>query len=343
MKRLVSLFTGLGGIALGLGYWQQHSTLSSSPALIQGSQVSPSLYPKRDVAEVEPFTSVPKKAFVSPEVDKVTLHRKLQEWQDARASDSEDEQDRLMKELGSVLTDDTVADVLRSLSPAELATPFGLVALHRWMQVDPIGATTWTGLRAGESASPLTSAIAEDWSNHKDALLVYIDHLPNSGWKEEILRATGLELSMKDPEGAISLAQRMKPGVAQTELLQAVVCDWISLAPNAALNWIIDVNEPGLREQLTSAAAKSYALTEPKLAASWLMSTVTSQEIRKEAILTIVETWSARDPESAAKWVTTTLDGETQKVAVDIISGHWMKLNSSAATAWLQGLPKGDI
>lgn len=303
----------------------------------------PSSYHEGKIAKVEPLTSVPKKALIPPGVDETTLHRKLREWQDACASDAEDEQDRLMKELGSALTDDTVADVLRSLSPTELATPFGLVALHRWMQVDPVGATTWTRLHAGESPSPLTSAVAEDWSNHKDALFVYIDQLPNSGWKEEILTAAGLELSIKDPRGAISLAQRMKPGVAQTHLLQAVVCDWISLEPNAALEWIIDVNEPTLREQLTSAAAKSYALTEPYLAASWLMSTITSPEIRKEAILTIVETWGARDPETAAKWVTTALDGETQKAAVEIISSHWMKLNSSAATAWLHSLPRGDI
>lgn len=244
-----------------------------------------------------------------------------------------------MKELLALVTDENAGQILQALSLGDLDTPFSLAVLRRWMQVSPALATNWVASRAESPESPLTAAAAEQWADHKAELLTYLDRIPETKWKQSLIAAAGLELSLKDPQGAIDLAQRLAPGDSQTHLLQAVVCDWISREPNAALNWVIDVHEPVLREQLTAAAAKSYALVEPRLAADWLITTVRSEEIRKEAVLNIVETWGARNPENAAKWVTASLEGPTRKAAAEIVSVHWMQTDRAAARAWLQTLP----
>lgn len=271
--------------------------------------------------------------------DTEALHLKLKQWHEASASDAEIDLDRLTQEMVGLLTDDNIPSMLRSLSPEDLDTPFASIALRRWMQLDPKTASTWAAVQPRQEETSLLSIVAEEWANHPVALRDYADELPATPWKEAFLTTAGLELSMKDPEGAIELAQRIQTEKVKTHLLQAVVCDWVSREPSAALSWIIDVHEPALREALTAAASKAYAMTEPQLAASWLITSVRSPEVAKEAVLNIMDTWGARDPEKAARWAATTLAGDTRSSAIEIVSSHWLNVDQTAATAWLQSLP----
>lgn len=333
---------GLVGACVALVFfaWRQHPEKRRVAPLSSNSDFSSvPAAPLPPLPVQSPLLAAPPLPPTAPSFDPATVHLKLRQWRAAQAADSEEEQNRLMKELLSLVKGENAGEILQSLSPEELETPFSVAVLRRWMQVSPALATNWVSTRADSPENSLMAAAAEEWANNKPELLNYLNRIPDTPWKQNFINAAGLELSSKDPHGAIDLAQHMRAGDEQTHLLQAVVCDWISREPTAALNWVIDVHEPVLREQLTAAAAKSYALVEPNLAADWLITTVRSEELRKEAVLNIVETWGARSPENAAKWVTASLDGSTRKAAAEIVSQHWMQTDSAAAKAWLQSLP----
>jgi len=342
MKRSTQAALLAGGMLAGVLAWTLYPGASPAPTSAvdppagKGPVTSPTPLAKGNSSSAEAVST----PVAKPSFDAGVVHSKLRAWREARARDSEDELDQCMKALLSLVTDENAAQILQSLSKEEWDTPFTEAVFRRWMQVDPVQAANWTGFRSDGADSPLIAVAAEEWVKDQPGLLSYVDHLPDTAWKQNLLSASGLELSLKDPQGAIALAQRMKPGDEQTHLLQAVLCDWVSREPATALNWILDVHEPALRESLTAAAAKSYALNEPRLAAAWVISNVGSEKIKNDAVLSIIETWSSTDPENAAKWASTELDGATQKAAVNIISSHWMNSNPTAAQAWVQNLPK---
>ena len=141
---------------------------------------------------------------------------------------------------------------------------------------------------------------------------------------------------------AINLAQRMNPDRAQTNLLQTVAYDWISRDPNAALDWIMSVSDPLLREKLIGVGAQAYAATDPRLAADWLISTVKSDGTLNDAVLHVLDAWVAITPAAAAQWVAGLPEGGTRDAAVDNIVRQWLQTDSGAATAWILSLPEKD-
>jgi hypothetical protein len=124
--------------------------------------------------------------------------------------------------------------------------------------------------------------------------------------------------------------------------LQTVAYDWISRDPNPALDWIMGVNDPSLQERLIAAGAKAVAMTDPSLAAGWLVSGVQSEGLLNDTVPNIVEIWAGKDPSEAANWVAQFPDGVSREAAVNIVSSHWLQSDSGAATAWILTLPERD-
>jgi hypothetical protein len=272
------------------------------------------------------------------------LRSKLLQWQEAVAngSDADDQKEEwLMQEMLAMVTDKNVDEIVQSLSSEEMNTPLGAGALHHWMEVDPVHATNWIASRA-DTTDAQTMAVADDWIGHRAGLQECLDQLPDTEWKQNFLGDLSSEMSIHDPQAAISVAQQMHPGQAQTFSLQAVACNWVSTDPNAALGWVASVSDPSLREQLIASAVQSYALTDPAQAATWLVSEVKSSQLANDAALNILKTWVAKDPAQAADWVAQFPEGNTKTAAVQIVSQYWLQTDHAAATAWIQNLSGGQ-
>lgn len=267
------------------------------------------------------------------------LHSKLRQWRESQIRDPDDEEGRrqLMTELLAMVTDENVVEVIQSLSPDELNTPFGMGALRHWMRLDPTIATDWLAARP-DSTKEQILAVAEDWTSNPDGLQQYMDQLPQSRWKQNFLEQASSAALSDDPSEAIKLAWEMDSGDAQTNLLRSAACKWISTDPNAALDWITSISDPSLREQLTASAAQSYALTDPSLSMSWLTSQVQSTPLIKDAACNILETWVSTDPVSAAAWVSGISDGDLKTEASKIVFNHWSQTDPNAASAWAESL-----
>lgn len=271
-----------------------------------------------------------------------SLRSKMGEWHTSLVTDADNEEERarLLQEMLALVTDGNVAEIVQSLSAEELATPFGAGALHHWMQVDPVKATSWVATRP-ETTDQQTLAVADDWIATPQGMQDCIDQLPPTEWKQTFLADLGSEMSVKDPRAALGLAQQMTPGKAQENLLQSVACNWVETDPNAALNWVAGVSDPALRDKLVAAAVQGYALVDPAQAATWLVSEVKSDQIINDAAVNITESWAAIDPEAAAKWAALFPQGETRDSAVNTVLVYWLQADRGAAMAWIQTLPEG--
>jgi hypothetical protein len=270
------------------------------------------------------------------------LHSKLSQWRKAQENGSDDQegQDRLVKEMLALVTDENAAEIVESFSAEEMNTPLVAGALHRLMKVDPVEVTNWIASRA-ETTPAQTLAVADDWIGNRADLQEYLNQLPDTEWKQNFLSDLSSEMSLKDPQTAIKLAQQMNPGYVRTCSLQAVVCNWVGADPDAALDWVASVQDPSLREQLVASAVQSYALTDPAQAATWLLSEVKSPQVVNDAALNILKTWVVKDPAQAANWVAQFPEGNTKAEAVQIVAQHWQQTDHAAATAWIQNLSRG--
>jgi hypothetical protein len=154
-----------------------------------------------------------------------TIRREIQDWRDClgprpgnRELEAETE-NRLTGELQDLLNDANTPEIVRSLSPEDLETPFGLAALTRWVDRDPAAAARWIAERPGatdDQAWIVAQRLLEDPVEFER----FSGELPDSPWKQEFLGYFGTAVLSLDPVLSVYIAQRMTPGEAQTALLQ---------------------------------------------------------------------------------------------------------------------------
>jgi hypothetical protein len=319
-------------------FWHQHR-LAAVPALREPAPTDP---PAAATTAVDPpaFHPVPPFRPASPLVRTLSLlHARLQQYRDSEINDPDDEdgRQRSLQAMLALVTDENVAAVIQSLSAEEMNSAFGSGALHHWMQVDPLTASNWLAGRP-ETTPDQTLTVARDWAANPDGLNQYVQQLPDTPWKQDLLQDAGSATMLQTPNEAVKLAQQMQPGSAQTNLLVAVANGWVSQDPNAALDWINTVTDPALRERLIASAAQSYAVTDPAQAADWLVQQVNSGTIVKDAALNILNTWVSTDPAGAANWAAQFPEGPIKANAIQIVANHWQQTDPAAATAWMQNL-----
>lgn len=329
----------LGIIAAAAGFFWHQRRPDTAPATGEPARAD-SPAPATMAVDPPVFHAAPSFRQASPLVRTLALlHARLQQYRDSELNDPDDEdgRQRSLQEMLALVTDENVAAIIQSLSAEEMNSPFGSGALHHWMQVDAITASNWLAARP-ETTPDQTLTVAKDWAANPDSLNQYVQQLPDTPWKQDLLQDAGSATMLQTPNEAVKLAQQMKPGPAQTNLMVAVANGWVSQDPNAALDWINTVTDPALRERLIASAAQSYAVTDPAQAADWLVQQVNSGAIVKDAALNILNTWVSTDPAGAANWAAQFPEGPIKANAIQIVANHWQQTDPAAATAWIQNL-----
>jgi len=334
-KRRLLIATVIAAIACW--QWYRFSVARDNAEKALPSLTGKALVPNSPLTNVRLATSIPQKPVWSREETLALIHLKLHQWLETQASGGDDN-DHSLADLEALLAEGHAVEIIKSLTPDELNTPFGMEVLGQWSQADLVTATNWVAANP-QAMEDLTAVVAQDWAKTPGDLEDYTRQLPDSAWKQSLLLETGSLLSANNPEEAITLAQQMSPPSAQANFLQSVAGDWISRDPRAALDWIRNEPDPALREQLVAAAAKSYALTDPEQAAAWLASSVKTPQVANEAALNIVETWSVTDPKAAANWASLFPNGETKNSALNLVSNRWLQTDPESAALWLQNFP----
>lgn len=267
MKKIYrfALIAFIGGGALCL--WRRHPpSAETEPERVSASILFPVPAPNRRTPVIAPMPAPP---IVGREPAKVKddkmvfIRAKLAKWFEANRNGAEEDAEPLIDELKLILTDANAPEIVQSLSAEEQASPFGLAALGRWMESDPVKASSWIAANPTATQDQVW-VVAGGWMDDIVGLQQYIDQLPDNAWKHRLLAEASSEALTRDPSVAVNLAQQIGPSRVQTDLLQAMAGHWIDRDPNAALNWIAKVDDPALRAQLVASAAKSYVLPDSK-------------------------------------------------------------------------------
>jgi hypothetical protein len=153
------------------------------------------------------------------------IRQEIQEWRESqgpRPGNKEGEAEtegRLTGELRDLLNDRNTPSIVRSLSPQDLDTPFGLAALNRWMNQDPDTAARWIAARP-DATDDQAWIVAQKLLEDPSEFVRFSDGLPDSPWKQKFLGYFGTGVVSLDPVLAVYVAQRMKPGEPQNRLLE---------------------------------------------------------------------------------------------------------------------------
>lgn len=257
-KRLVLGLVVLFAAVVGLLVLRPASRFALAPAPAVASAPAPAF-----VSISPPMSPVLIRSAIPPPADPIeatlaAFATKLRALQEVETGDLETA-GRLTRELLALLTDANVEDMVKSLSPSELDTPFGLGAIRHWMRVDPLLAAAWLGARPDKNDQHLW-IVAQELARNPESLDHYAASFADDPWKQAILHHAGRELADRDPRKALALGSLLPAGDAQTDLLETTLYSWAHADHAAAARWLAGRPESPLRERLSAILAKALAV-----------------------------------------------------------------------------------
>lgn len=273
------------------------------------------------------------------------IRHKLRLLEDLPKADKEGE-DELVRDLAGLLTDANAAEITRALSAREQQSRFGLISLQQWLKLDPLAASDWVATQPDASEEQAAS-VAQRLSEDRAALTLYCGRLPDSAWRELVLRQAALTAMRRDPIEALQLVEQINSGGAQLDLLQTTICTWMISSPTAAAAWIDQVHDPLVKDELVSGGAKTLAASDPLGAIDWLLSSLSvssegSELLLHETFQDIFTTWAERAPAQAASAVAQLPQGDIRETTVNAIWRSWLRRDPNAAVEWMKTLPERE-
>ena len=198
--------------------------------------------------------------------------------------------------------------------------------------------------------------------------------------KERLLSLSIVKWSQRQPaEAAQFLAQvypdasrrLAKPSAGDGDLMTAtrgVAANWGASAPEAAIEWFKNKNQPenvlGVQSaiegwwrkdakaaaayitshsttpnerQVAGAMAGPMAEQDPQTAAKWV-EWMKDDKMRRRARLGIAQLWAARDPAEVGKWAQG-LSGNESSEIITVVAGTWTAKDAKATEQWINNLP----
>jgi hypothetical protein len=146
-----------------------------------------------------------------------------------------------------------------------------------------------------------------------------------------------------DPAEAIILAMQMNSGQQQTGLLEMATTEWAKRDPEVVEQWLNEVNDPVLREQLAGSLAIGYAELDPVQAVNLAVQSLPSGQVLDQSLAGIAWTWALRDPATVGTWVAQFPEGNTRQMALENLMNVWGNHDPNAALTWIESLPEGSL
>lgn len=162
------------------------------------------------------------------------------------------------------------------------------------------------------------------------------NRIPDANDKLEFMRALFAKWATKDPKTALDyLKTNFKPGMLQSETLDAAIEKWAGANPRDAWQWL-DTNISGpLKEQGMASLVQGWARHDPQSAAAWFVSTGSTAQGVLDALVT---TWADLDPRTAAAWVETLGNEENKTTARVCLASAWVQQDAAAAAEYFTPL-----
>jgi hypothetical protein len=181
--------------------------------------------------------------------------------------------------------------VLARMLPAMIANDPQAVARFAERQTDP-------ALR-----ELLLRQLAQLWpAGNADAAVAWSQSLPDAGEREAAITDIALGLAPTNPSRAVALRERYGSGEVPDTTLEVLAQLWAAQDFDAALAWTNAQPSGMQRDRLLQRLAFERAQAGSPAQAAQIANEMLEGKLKSDAIATIAQQWSLRDPDAARAW-----------------------------------------
>jgi hypothetical protein len=264
----------------------------------------------------------------------------LREWED---QDDSNLRPQRLQELEALLDGTNLLAIVQELPPDLTGYAFALPSLRQQLMADPKAALDWMSAHTNISETHLLTLL-HDWEQTSpDEMRQQLASLPEGEWKQKVMATASDEALSSDPVRAVAWAAQMNPGERQAGRLEMAATDWVKRDPDAAAQWVGQVRDPVLREQLAGSLAIGFADIDPVQAAESAVQSIPPGAVLNRSVAEIAWTWAMQEPTAATTWVAQFPEGPARQMALGNVMSIWGNRDRTAALAWIESLPKGSL
>jgi hypothetical protein len=339
MSRATILLLGSMLSAIVLLLWfANHPPPARVPSPIASSTVIEASHPPTVMPPPIPAPVALSETVPSTDAQLALVLNQLQAWDD---SDDSDSRSQRLQELSALLRGTNVFDLLQQLPPKFLGYAFAVPSVREQLMTDPAATLAWMSAHTNVSSSQL-STFLQDWTqNNHDGMSDYLATLPSGPWKQTVMAAAAGQAS--DPVDSILFARQMDASPQQTMLLQLATTAWARQNPDAASQWLAQIEDPDLREQLMGSFAAGYADSDPVQALQFSHQSLPPGPASDQSTADIAWRWALQDPASAGNYLTQLPEGAARQQALANVVNVWANHDPTAAMNWIENLPPGSL
>jgi len=191
---------------------------------------------------------------------------------------------------------------------------------------------------AGRVAS---SMVAED----VDAAIKLFSEIPPTQRSEYDFSNFVRELSQHDPEQALKFAATLDSASERSQAVRQAFSQLAALSPQKAATKMDAMSDPKDRQQALVSLAETWGARDPEAALRWAESLSGDEQI--SAMASLLPDRARNDPAAAAGKLQSLLEnpgnasGSVLQSATGNLAQEWAGRNPEAAGAWVAGLPAG--
>lgn len=178
-------------------------------------------------------------------------------------------------------------------------------------------------------------------TDHPTETLAWLDSLGDSELRADVLTRLGQRHYTDNPEKTLPFALAQPASKNRNQNIGRLLSAWAKINPSAALDWIGQQTDPGVRNaalQVQGVLLADIAREEPELAlAEW--NALQDPRARQAAVAPILEAWGQKDPGAALRWATEQ-SGSGIYPRQELVYA-WARQDPAAAVAWAEEFALG--
>ncbi|GAA5126448.1 hypothetical protein GCM10023212_29900 [Luteolibacter yonseiensis] len=166
------------------------------------------------------------------------------------------------------------------------------------------------------------------------------EKIPAGAKRESALRQLANRRATDDPQKAVRWAESLVSEPEREVALNLIAVAWGKKNPLLAIGL---AERHHLSQGIVDAISGQWGKTDVQAAMEWALR-LPAQTEQENALLQILSARAEIDPATAARLVTEQLPpGQAQDEAIMTVLHHWLRSDESAAVAWVENFPDGEL
>jgi hypothetical protein len=242
--------------------------------------------------------------------------------------------DSLVTKLDPIMAEKKPEDQLTQL--ANLGTKLSLEEIPRALAAS-------RNFKQWRQRAVFQQATLQRWAElAPEAAFDYIEKLPESRFKVEIMHAAAIKFATKDPEGAAAAVAKFSPTPSCMEAIDTVARIWAQTNGKKALSWADSLPEGSMQDTAVKGVLFVWVHIDP-VACYPRIELLPPGNIKNALITNVANDWAAFDPQGAIKWANNLPEGPERELGLQNLTISWADYDPKPASEFALQLPLGPM